>query len=249
MLESAPDADRLEEAFMTLISEDAIFRTVFVQGSTGIVARVLEGVDFKLEKISAASYGEACELFLRPFDLTCAPLLRAALWQSPEGSFCLFIDSHHIIGDGISTPIVLSRLDRAYAGKPSAPEFDYYDYIESAKDDEDNSREIEYWADRLKDMPEPLALPTDAPRPARFDYNGGEYTCAISAAESRAIEAYCREGGYSEYVLFLAAYSLLLSAISGKDDMIVGTPVAGRDLPGTSAICGPFLSALLRKRS
>jgi len=244
MLESAPDADRLERAFKTLISEDAIFRTVFVQGSTGIVAHVLEGVDFKLEKISAASYGEACELFLRPFDLTCAPLLRAALWQSPEGSFCLFIDSHHIIGDGISTPIVLSRLDRAYAGKPSAPEFDYYDYIESAKDDEDNSREIEYWADRLKDMPEPLALPTDAPRPAHFDYNGGEYTCALSAAESRAIESYCREGGYSEYVLFLAAYSLLLSAISGKDDMIVGTPVAGRDLPGTSAICGPFINTL-----
>ncbi len=244
MLENAPDTARLEEAFRTLIGEDAIFRTVFVQGSTGICARVLDKVDFELETISAESYEEACEIFLRPFDLTRAPLLRAALWQSPAGEYCLFIDSHHIIGDGISTPIVLSRLDRAYAGKPSAPEFDYYDYIESTKDSEDNSNELEYWADRLKEMPEPLALPTDAPRPARFDYNGDECTCALTHSDSRAIEAYCRENGYSEYVLFLAAYALLLSAVSGKEDMIVGTPVAGRDTAGTSSICGPFINTL-----
>lgn len=245
MLERAIDAARLEDAFRTVIREDAIFRTVFVHGNAGIVARVLDRVDFALERISAASYEEACERFLRPFDLAKAPLLRAALWQSEEGEYCLFIDSHHIIGDGISTPVVLSRLENAYAGRNSAPEFDYYDYIESTKDQhENNSRELDYWVSRLKDKPEPLVLPADMPRPSRFDYCGSEYSCALSIADSAAVEAYCRENGYSEYAVFLAAYALLLSAVSGKKDMIIGTPVAGRDIPGSSAICGPFINTL-----
>ena len=245
LLQKAPDAEKLEKAFATLVREDAIFRTVFVQGSDGICARILDNVKFELENISALSFEEACEKFLRPFDLSSAPLIRAALWESENGEHYLFVDSHHIIGDGMSTSIVLQRLDRAYAGEPSAPALDYYDYISTLdENNEDKEKELDYWVDRLKDMPEPLALPTDRARPSSFDYKGSELELPFSEADSREFENFCREGGYSEYVLFLAAYGLLLSAASGKDDMIIGTPVAGRNISGSMGICGPFINTL-----
>ena len=109
--EDKPDLQRLESAFIALIREDAIFRTVFVQSENSIVARVLNDVSFEFETIDGRTFEEASNAFLRPFDLTRAPLLRAGVWCSPYDEWYLFVDSHHIIGDGMSTSVILQRLD------------------------------------------------------------------------------------------------------------------------------------------
>lgn len=244
-LEAQPDIAALERAFAALIREDAIFRTVFVQDAEGIFARILDNADFRLETLEGCSFEEAVANFLRPFDLSRAPLLRAGLWHDANDAWYLFVDSHHIIGDGMSTPILLQRLDRAYRGQDTKVAWDFYDYLNTVSGKEDILQaDLTHWTEHLADLPEQLQLPGDRPRPKKFDYKGNDIEVLLTSSESRACEAFCKDSGFSEYMLFLAAYGMLLSAVSGKNDMIIGTPVAGRNIAGTANICGPFINTL-----
>ncbi len=246
MLESEPNLDKLSRAFKKLISDDAIFRTSFVAGVDGVSAVISEQVDFEPEVISAKDLDSAAEEFVRPFDLSRAPLLRAGIWRSEDGKFYLFIDSHHIIGDGMSSSIVLGRLDMAYRGISGSVDWDYYDYVYALENEDASGKKasLDYWVERLQDMPEALDLPTDFARQKRFDYKGSEIDHRISEADTDKIKRFCHEHGYSEYVVFLAAYGLLLSKVSGRYDMIIGTPVAGRTRAEYAKICGPFINTL-----
>ncbi len=243
-LEKMPDLELLENAFVTLIKEDAIFRTAFVQTESGVVARILDNVCFKLETVLGNSFEEASKNFVRPFNLSEAPLLRAGIWTSPLDESYLFVDSHHIIGDGLTTPIILQRIDKAYKKEATNVECDYYDYLDAINKDQKNTEMLEYWKTHLESLPEKLELVGDLPRPKKFDYKGKTYEVLLSEKESRALEAYCQENGITEYSILLASYAMLLSAVSGKKDILIGAPVAGRDIVGTSKVCGPFINTL-----
>lgn len=247
LLEEAPDETRLAEAFRVLIREEAVFRTAFIQGTEGVKAHVSESAPFQIEHLEAKDFNEACEMFLRPFDLSCAPLLRGALWKDERENWYLFLDSHHIIGDGMSTALILQRLDQAYRKGSLQVEWNYYDYLctlEQAKEAEAKRRELTYWAKHLQDLPEPLALPGDFSRPKKFDYRGRECEILLSAKESEVCDSFCAERGISGFVLFLAAYGVLLSAVSGREDFVIGAPTAGRLRSETLEICGPFINTL-----
>ena len=253
-LEEKPDTEKLAAAFEMLIREEPLFRTGFVQGVGGVTACVkkahaFEKGFFEIEKLEAERYESACEQFLRPFDLTKAPLLRAALWESTEGEWYLFLDSHHLVGDGMSTTLILQRLDRAYTEGSLKVEWDYYDYIcaglQADKGDASSKNsELAYWREHLKELPEPLVLPGDYARPKKFDYKGREYEVVLSHKESEACDIFCGERGISGFTLFLAAYGILLSAVAGREDFVVGAPVAGRLQSQTFEICGPFINTL-----
>jgi len=144
-LEKMPDVNRLEKAFVSLIKADPIFRTVFVHGKNGIVARILDDIDFALETVDGSSFDEASQNFIRPFKLSEAPLLRAGLWVSDSGDRYLFIDSHHIIGDGISSSIILQRLDLIYRAENVNVEWDFYDYLNYVNSKPTDNFLLERW--------------------------------------------------------------------------------------------------------
>lgn len=244
--ESKPDLQKLRDAFTLLIKQDPIFRTAFVQGPNGVHAKICDNVSFDIEEIVADSFEDASAKFLRPFDLSAAPLLRVAIWESLDGKFHLFIDSHHIIGDGMSTSAVLQRLDRLYAGNTADVPWNFYDYVYSREknNSDDKSEILSYWKKQLEQLPDPMLIPGDYPRSKKFDFAGDVCEHLISKDVSDRIEAYCTKSGYSEFVVFLAAYSILLSAVSGQQDMVIGSPVAGRDFLGSTEICGPFINTL-----
>ena len=245
-LKKAPDKKRLEQAFLEVIRKDAAFRTYFAQEPDGIFVHIADQVSFGIEELEAADFEAAGVAFLRPFDLAKAPLLRAALWKEPDGDWVLFLDSHHIIGDGMSTPIVLERLKKAYGGESLPESLGYQDYSYALQSRSGAGREgcLEYWKEHLKSLPEPLELPGDFTRQKHFDFKGKEYGFVLSEKESGAIREYCHREGVSSFALFLAAYGILLSAVSGREDFTVGAPVAGRTMPGTEEICGPFINTL-----
>ena len=244
-LEHALDEHALESAFVSLINDDPIFRTVFVQGKNGIVARILENVSFKLEHINAKNFEAAQAEFLRPFDLSEAPLLRAAVWVSECDEMYLFVDSHHIIGDGLSTPVILQRLDEAYRNGKTKTEWNFYDYLNTvARGPVKKEKMMDYWKTHLLPIPEKLDFCGDFSGPKHFDYKGKEYSVLLDEEISRACEAYCKSSGISEFVVFLAAYGLLLSSVSGKNDMVVGVPVSTRLINGLEKVCGPFINTL-----
>lgn len=247
VLGEKPDMERLEEAFAVLIREDAILRTSYVQEPDGVFAHVSDEGAIQIEQLKADDFENACQVFLRPFDLTEAPLMRAALWQSKEEEWYLFLDTHHIIGDGMSTPLILKRLDKAYCGENLKVNWNYYDYIYASEQKGANvqkKQNLEYWVTHLEELPEPLVLPGDFVRPKKFDYQGQEYEMELSDRESEACFSFCREQGVSEFVLFLSAYGILLAAVSGREDFIIGAPVAGRTMAHAGEICGPFINTL-----
>ena len=247
LLEFDPDEASLENAFRELIRTEPLLRTSFRQSAEGLQAHVEDSVPFRIQHLDAESLREAAEFFIQPFDLGTAPLLRAALWTSQEGQQYLFMDTHHIIGDGMSTPILLNRLDQAYRSGNVQVQWDYYDYLHTVSQQDrfpNLQQDLTYWKEHLENLPEQLNLPGDFIRPKKFDYKGAEYALLLSEQESNACANFCREKGISEFSLFLAAYGILLGAVSGKRDFVVGAPVAGRTLPQTQQICGPFINTL-----
>ena len=244
-LSFAPDVRRLERAFRTLIAQEPLLRTVFAPESDGIFARVRPEADFVLPVFRGGSLDEASAELLAPFQLDCAPLLRAALWEEHPGSWVLLLNIHHIIGDGLTTPILLSRLDGLYRGQaPEAQPLNYLDYAWHLAQKVQEAERLDYWTGRLANLPEPLELPGDFPRPHTFDFRGGSVSLVISPELSARCDTFCAQKGISPYMLFLAAFGVLLSRLSGKEDVLVGAAAAGRLLPETRSMCGPFINTL-----
>ncbi|MEA4964456.1 MAG: amino acid adenylation domain-containing protein [Oscillospiraceae bacterium] len=238
-----PDQARLESAFRTLIAEDDLYRTAFQIEDDRPVAKILPEVAFSLPVLSSADFASAWAEFLQPFALDRPPLLRAALWRDETG-WVLLLDVHHIVGDGVSTPMLLSRLNAFYLGKHPAPlSLTYRDFC-CEEERRDPSEALLAWTEHLKDLPEALDLPADLPRPRPFDFAGAHAAFALSDRLASACRDFCTERSLTPYMLFTAAYCLLLARISGRDAVVVGTPVSGRNRPELWQICGPFLSTL-----
>ena len=245
-LGTTPDIPRLEEAFRTLIAQEPMLRTAFALESDGIFARVRPQVDFHLDvRPAGGDLTAAAAPILAPFQLDQPPLLRAGLWEELPGRWVLLLNVHHMVADGLTTPILLQRLDRIYQGE-TLPEqtLTYLDYAWYLDRHAHDPGQLDYWTGRLVQLPEPLELPCDFARTQTFDYQGRTRVHRLDRELSQACDDFCAQAGVSPYMLFLAAFGLLLSRLSGKEDLLVGAAAAGRMLPETREMCGPFINTL-----
>ena len=243
-LSFVPDPARLEAAFQSLIDQDDLYRTAFRFQADGLRQVILEQVPFALPILEAPDLNAAFSAFLQPFDLSTPPLLRAALWQADPQSWYLLVDVHHIVGDGVSTPLLFQRLDALYQGQTVPVPLTYKDYCVWRAALPGQEEEAAHWARRLAPLPEPLELPTDFPRDHQFDFRGGCHTFALSAADSEACRAFCQAHQLTPFMYFAAVFGLLLARLSGKADLIVGTPVSERTRTELWSVCGPFINTL-----
>ncbi len=244
-LQAPPDIGRLEQAFQSLIASEPILRTSFSIAESGVVQTVQDVAPFELERLNG-SFEEASRAFLRPFDLARAPLLRAALWQGRNQEVRLFVDVHHIISDGVSTPLLLERLNRLYCGEnPVAQDVSFLDYAcYWAQDTQGREAAKDYWKHQLAGLDEPLTLPTDQPRPKEFDYKGASLSFDLGRDVSSAIDEYAKKQGVTPFALMAAAYGILLRHTTRRSDFVVGMPIAGRNLPETQDMIGPLINTL-----
>lgn len=239
------DLDLLKEAVNKIVEDDPIFRTVFVQGPEGIHACIKDKAFLDIEYLDGKTLKETADKFVRPFDFEKAPLFRAGFWVDEEGQKILFLDCHHIIGDGVSTSVILERINRAYKGLDENILFNYHDYVYYITEHKEwDEEDKEYWSKELEDLPETLIIPSDYSRKQIFDFKGAQYRIKLTEKMSMLCDEFCQQNGITGFVLFAAAYGILMSNISGRDDFIVGTPVAGRTISDTKNICGPFINTL-----
>ena len=244
-LASMPDIPRLEHAFQMLVAQEPLLRTAFAPEPDGIFARVCSRVDFALPVSHAKTLEEAAQPLLAPFCLEQPPLLRAALWEEQPGTWVLLLNIHHLIGDGLTTPILLSKLDSLYRGQaPAAQPLSYLDYAWHLSQNPQHTEHLEYWKEHLSALPEALELPGDFSRGHAFDFQGNTVSHTLSKELSDACDAFCAEKGVSPYMFFLGAFGVLMSRLSGKEDILVGAAAAGRLLPETRSMCGPFINTL-----
>jgi amino acid adenylation domain-containing protein len=189
----------------------------------------------------------------RPFDLREGPLLRAELLRLGNTDWVLLLVVHHIVFDGWSGSVLFGELRALYGvfvqGRPShLPELplQYGDYAVWQRETlEDRlAPQLEYWRRDLSGLPT-LELPLDRPRPAVQAHTGGSLMFTVPAAVTAALRALAREESATLFMALLAAYAVLLGRYARQEDVVVGSPVAGRDRAELEGLIGLFVNTVV----
>ncbi|BFH69022.1 hypothetical protein J27TS7_06760 [Paenibacillus dendritiformis] len=249
-IKGAIDLEKLNSVFKQLIDRHESLRTSFeiIQGE--LVQRIHDVVDFtlNLRKVTQGQLNEYTRQFIRPFSLKEAPLLRVELLEIEPLEHLLFIDMHHIISDGVSMNVFIRELFQLYEGRElPAINNQYKDFAvwqQDEKQQEHKRQQEEYWVELLKgDLPV-LQLPTDFVRPAIQSFEGATHKFIIDKQRSDALKQLAEETESTMYMVMLALFTTILAKYSGQDDIIVGSPIAGRIHADLEHVIGMFVNTL-----
>ncbi|WP_434749294.1 non-ribosomal peptide synthase/polyketide synthase [Paenibacillus amylolyticus] len=250
LLEGVLDHTRVQQAFRALIQRHETLRTGIEQVQGELVQRIYDEVEFSVDFLQASEQelDQVVEAYYRPFDLTKPPLLRIGLIAVTEDRHILLFDMHHIVSDGISTALLFDEFSRLYRGEKLAPlHIQYKDYAvwqHSEAYERLLQRQKEYWLQQLSGELPILELPTDFPRPAVQSFDGRTVKFNIGKERTEKLKELAARTGTTLYMVLLSAYSILMHKYSGQEDLIVGTPIAGRTQEEVQPIVGMFINTL-----
>jgi hypothetical protein len=197
------------------------------------------------------SEDEARELaynFIKPFDLGRSPLLRVRLVKTGETRYILMWDMHHIITDGTSMGIFLKEFSALYTGEKLPPlRIQYKDFSRwqnfSTRIEAMNKQE-EYWLKEFEGDVPALNLPLDYERPELQTSEGKRIAFEIDTEETKMLKQMALEEGATLYMVLLAMYNVLLSRLCDQEDIVVGSPIAGRRHADLEMLIGFFVNML-----
>lgn len=188
-----------------------------------------------------------------PFDLVNGPLLRVALLCLKNNEHVLLMNMHHIIADGWSQGILIQELAQFYrakasgdpAGLPDLP-VQYADYaIWQREHLADLKPQLDYWRQKLQGPLPVLDMPVDFPRPSIQTFHGASLSFSLSPALSAAIRRLQKQADVTPFMLLLAAYQACLHRYTGQEDILVGSPIAGRRQLELEPLIGLFVNTLV----
>ncbi|MFB9114983.1 non-ribosomal peptide synthetase [Xanthomonas arboricola pv. corylina] len=264
-LRGSLDEWALESALDRIVARHGSLRTSFVVTAEGAAQHVEpEDIGLKLARHDLSGlplYEQSAEIErlraedeLRPFDLSVAPLIRAALLKLSADDHVLLLTQHHIISDGWSIGVFTREFDALYSafcqglGDPLPPL--QIQYVDAAAWQRQRlhsphlDTQLAYWREQLRDAPALLELPLDRPRPAMQSYAGGSVSFTLPDALVRRLQTLSRAHGATLFMTMVAAWSVMLSRLSGQDDVVIGTPVANRPHPEIEGLIGLFVNTL-----
>jgi amino acid adenylation domain-containing protein len=191
----------------------------------------------------------------RPFDLAAGPLFRPALLRLDDAEHVLVLDMHHVVSDGWSTGVLLGEVAALYeafsrgASSPLPPlPVQYADYAAWQRAWLRGGvleAQLAWWRERLAGAPPLLELPVDRPRPPHPGGRAARAERVLPPAAAGRVRALARRGGATPFMALLAVLDLLLARWSAEDDVVVGTPVAGRTRRETEGLIGFFVNTLV----
>ena len=255
------DARAFERAATQLAARHASLRASFEMQGGLLVERVHDRVDGWFAEIDGRAWSEATlrgELARdadRPFDLTVAPLFRIRVIARPSAECAALVVVHHSIADGWSMAVIAEDLCRLYAAeKGGAPpplpavrgtSAELADWQASLLASAEGERLWEYWQRRMSGAPPGVPLPTDRPRSPVRAYRGGSACTEIGAERLARLSAFASSAEVTLNTVLLSAWQIVLRAHSGQDDIVVGSPVAGRPLSKWDRLVGCFVNAVV----
>ncbi|QYM60362.1 plipastatin non-ribosomal peptide synthetase PpsC [Bacillus subtilis] len=255
-LEGKLNPERMDRAFKELIKRHESLRTSFKQDAGGDpVQRIHDEAPFTLQTtvLGARTEQEAAAAFIKPFDLSQAPLFRAQIVKVSDERHLLLVDMHHIISDGVSVNILIREFGELYNNRNlPALRIQYKDYAvwqEGFKTGDAYKTQEAYWLKQLEGELPVLDLPADHARPPVRSFAGDKVSFTLDQEVASGLHKLARENGSTLYMVLLAAYTAFLSRLSGQEDIIVGSPIAGRPHKDLEPILGMFVNTLaLRTR-
>ncbi len=239
----------LEKAYALLIERHEALRTVFrlideeptqyiLPAYLPSLRLVVEDWRDKEERSPTLGQRAAMEASFR-FDLERGPLIRASLIQLTDEEFVLFLNLHHIICDGWSMSVITRDLRQLYetcCTQSSAVltpiAFQYKDYAYWQRAHFAHSAQNvhrKFWLDLFNDGVPVLNLPLDKQRPAKRSFNGDAYTFIVAKEDVQALKAIAQNEQASLFMIVVAVVNVLLAKYCGQKDIVIGTPVAGRE--------------------
>ncbi|HEV2734079.1 MAG TPA: condensation domain-containing protein, partial [Longimicrobiaceae bacterium] len=263
-LRGALDMAALRGALDALVARHETLRTVFteqdgrpvqvIQPPSLVALTELDLRDRPEAEREPAAERLAAEEALFPFDLAHGPLLRSTLLRLGEEDHVLCFTMHHVVSDGWSMQVLVREVSALYAGfrrgeEPRLPELpvQYADFAVWQREwlsGETLEAQIGFWKTRLSGAPPLLEVPTDRPRGKGSSPQAGWQHFHVPPETSRGLRALSRREGTTLFMTVLAAWQSLLARYSGQDDLVVGSPIAGRNRHEIEGLIGFFVNML-----
>ena len=255
----------LQRALDRMVARHEVLRTTFVKKAGDVFQVVNPAVPVVLEQTDFAGFGEdeseakvrqVINLTVtRPFDLTSDLMLRCHLIRlDPETHIAVFV-IHHIASDGWSKSILVhefSTLYKAYCENKADPlpplEIQFNDYARWQRQvlqGEYLEQELAYWKEKLTGIPQIHSLPLDKTRPVRPNPQAGRCSLTLSLETQTQLNQLALNHNASLFMVVYAAYALLIGRWSGEQDVVLGTPVAGRTQKELNPLIGFFINSLV----
>ncbi|MCP4152023.1 MAG: AMP-binding protein, partial [bacterium] len=245
-LEGNLQVGKLEKVFKTLIRRHESLRTSFIVVEDEPRQKIHVNVPFEIDNYENGDRQRIIREYVQPFDLSQAPLIRAGLIKESESAYILLINIHHILTDGTSQGILLKELMAIYKGEElPAIRVQYKDYTlwqDSPEQRESMKSQEAYWLETFRGEIPVLNIPTDKPRPERQRFEGRRVRFYIEAEEARKLREKATEQDVTLYMLMQAIYTVYLYKLSGQEDIVVGTPMAGRGHTDLEPVIGMFVN-------
>jgi amino acid adenylation domain-containing protein len=262
------DTNALRRSLYTIVARHEVLRTSFLNDSgkpalSIAASAAVEIPFFDLSQLPAGDRDEGTRELAnretqRPFDLAQGPLLRAALVRLGEEEHVLLLTMHHIVSDGWSIGILMRELVVFYnaviatAGPVAAAlpalAAQYVDFAVWQRQWLSGAalqKQLHYWREQLAGAPPVIDLPLDRPRPALRSERGARRSFTIAKEITDKLKALARGERATLFMTLLTAFQWLLSCLTNQDDIVVGSPTAGRNRPECEVLIGYFVNTLV----
>ena len=264
-LKGSLNLSALEQSLSAIVRRHEVLRTTFTTVDERLVQNIhLPGqlrlsvidlqtfpIDDKEKEVKRLISNEA----LKPFDLVQGPLLRASLLKLNETEHTFLLTMHHIVSDAWSVGVFIGELRTLYeafcmgesALLPELP-IQYADFAQWQHEwlsGETLERQLTYWKEQLSSPLPVLHLPTDYSRPKLQTFNGARETVTLSETLTQRLKELGRQEDCTLFMVLLAAFNVLLYRNTGQSDILVGSPIAGRNRAEMESLIGFFLNTLV----
>ena len=241
------NVDALENAFKEIIKRHEILRTFFVEKDGVPYQKIFNSIDFNITKndlSNASGQKEKISVLIadeanRCFDLSKGPLILCSLIKTEEQKHLLLFNMHHIISDGWSIGVLISELTQLYnafsknAPNPLTPlKIQYKDFVRrhsQALNEEESSVHRQYWLDKFSGELPAAEVHADFTRPVFKTFNGKLHEVKIKKLLHIGIKKLCKKNNVSLFMALISVVNILINKYSGKTDIIIGSPISGRE--------------------
>lgn len=248
ILEGTLDLKKIDDVFLAIIKRHDCLRTAIEIVDDQPMQKIYKNVNFNIG-CSEAEENRVNVLirdFIKPFDLSIPPFMRAQLIKVADNRFILIVDKHHIITDGVSHNIFSNEILGLYMNRELPHlKLQYHDYSEFQDSSIDKDSQKKFWLNELSGEMAVADLPYDFPRPGEKSFRGDRLSFSIKEYQYKGLKNISLTEDVTSFMMLLAVYNVMLSKLCGSEDIVIGTPIMGRNHPDLNYILGIFINTLI----
>ncbi|MEI8632491.1 condensation domain-containing protein [Vibrio sp. PP-XX7] len=253
-LQGVLNVSALRQALDHVVVRHHVLRTTIeVQEGVAVQRVGAETQGMPLFVVDVDNHDAAEQVVFAPhFDLSSGPLIQGQLIHVDTNVHVLRLAMHHIISDGWSIGLLIQEISQLYTAflqhqpdplPPLAIQYgDYAAWQQAHLQGERLQAQQQYWIEQLQGAPDCLTLPTDRPRPGTQQFAGAETTLVLDDVLTAELRALSQQHGCTLFMTLLAGWSALMGRLANQDEVVIGTPSAGRTHTEVEALIGMFVN-------